>query len=394
MAGVSRVDPISFSLASVLTFEEYKELEPDQPHRIYNVEEEARSPDDLYNRLDHNAVSEALGKICGQLQDAIDERKGKGKSEEVDMLYQEAQRMRTVAQTSSTMVSVIGPMGQGKSTAINGILNREICIANSKSSSVTQVPTIYEYLESVTDENQAIHATVHFKSPEIIDHTTKTFYKHVKEMHFPEDTDEDEEPEDDLYKELNFRKAKDYMDNLAKAADHQLSADAWTTKEALAEPKKFGYVEKCIALAQAAIRSCSSGSERTHTFVAVDYKEYQNAANRFLNGPFTPLVDHITVAMKAMVLKDGVKIIDLPGKSDSFNQRKVVFDTVSRIRRPRRVALPGKGIQHTRRPVLRCRFCGSRSRRLEYAQHDQADRFQGSERAERFMHGSDQDRRE
>jgi ATPase subunit of ABC transporter with duplicated ATPase domains len=101
--------------------------------------------------------------------------------------------MRTVAQTSSTMVSVIGPMGQGKSTAINGILNREICIANSKGSSVTQVPTIYEYLESITeDENQTINATVHFKSPEIIDLTTKTFYNHLKEMNFPEDTGEDD----------------------------------------------------------------------------------------------------------------------------------------------------------------------------------------------------------
>jgi hypothetical protein len=336
MAGVSRVDPIYLSLECVPTFEEYKELRPDQPRRIYNVDKEARSPDDLYNHLDHNAVSEALGTICGQIQDAISERKGKGKSEEVDMLYQEAQRLRTVAQTSSAMVSVIGPMGQGKSTAINGILNREICIANANGSSVTQVPTIYEYLESVTDENQAIIATVHFKSPEIIDHTTKTFYKHVKEWHFPEDTDEDEGPEDeepknDLYKELNFRKANGYMDNLAKAADHQLSTDAYTTKKSLAEPKKFGYVEKCIALAQAAIRRCSSGSERIHTFVAVDYKEYQNAADRFLNGPFTPLVDHITVAMKAIVLKDGAKIIDLPGKSHSFNQRNLVSDTVSRI---------------------------------------------------------------
>jgi hypothetical protein len=325
MAGVSRVDPISFSLASVLTFEEYKELEPDQPHRIYNVDEETRSPDDLYNRLDHSTVSEALGEICSSLQDAIGEKSGNGRSEEVNMLYQEAEKLRTITQTSGTTVSVVGPMGQGKSTAINGVLNREICHANARGFLVTRVPMIYEYLESITEDGkQTIHTTVHFKSSETIHLRTKTFYKHLKEMHFPEETGEYEDWE-------SFQRAKDYMDNLAKAADHQLSVDAYTTKSALAEPTKFGYIEKCDILAQAAIRSCSSGDERTHTFVAADNQEYKSAVKRFLHGPYTPLVDHITVAMKAMILKDGVRIIDLPGKSQSLQQGEVVSDTVSRI---------------------------------------------------------------
>ncbi|KAF9693297.1 hypothetical protein EKO04_008861 [Ascochyta lentis] len=315
-------------------------------------------PDNSWYALDIDALRETIKHMCERLGRPI--ANCKMDDQEIMELLRTLEHARSTPAPKTINIAVVGHQGIGKSSIINALLNRDLVDVSASSSACTSFATIIEYKEGATDDTDLSDLKVTFLAPnEIRDFIEEQIRRYADVYaHFKfdddiepseEESNEDDSSEDHLSdtsdnqvvseKKMKKKVSKEVQRSAGTAEDFfrvMFNADADKEKEVdlqrwLSKPdlEDGQFLDHCTGLAMAhlaQIEAEESGSVEYPNVRDVDLESV-----RYHAASMWPLVKNVAISTGSVLLRNGIRFMDLPGYGDLNQTRAAIVNEYRRV---------------------------------------------------------------
>lgn len=330
-------------------------------------------PDHLWYALDQQVLIDTIIQMCDNLgRPVIDCQID---DPEIADLLKSLARAKKVPQPEKVNVAVVGNQGIGKSSTINALLNRDLVDASASSSACTAFATIIEHKEGAEDHTDVSDLKVTFleiaEIRDFIEEHIRRYADVYTPTEFVHSDDVDEEPEEDPSASeiadgstseedvsdsdfsdasdgpvANRKKQKKVSKAVQKSADTAeqffrilFNAQSDDLKEAELQNWLNGphledgrFLDHCVKVAGDHLAQIQTEEEGCFEYTDVKDSELQKMRDHATM--LWPLVKAVTISTGSVLLRNGIRFMDLPGVYSSSTSWSTYSHKKNRLWRP------------------------------------------------------------
>jgi hypothetical protein len=306
----------------------------------YNDSVEIKASSHPVNRPEYPVICKQLREIQEFLINAAENIRtdtGGLNDAEVSTILNKCAQYKDVDSRCILPIILYGPAGSGKSTVLRCLLNNAKAAAtDGGDKSCTNVK--HEYISPSPEDSHPdgqYRADVHFFSEDVLRQVTKDKVSEIVKNKEYYDDSEDEGDNLELSKDLKAETSGKPKTDLKFLGDWIFGKDPKSKIESREDLERVLFDEDIKTEAKSKLvfkRVCASlilygADTRLRTFYAKSLSQLHNDVSMFPgpveggdDGPWK-LVDRISVYMEALVLRNWVRLVDVPGTSDTDETR-------------------------------------------------------------------------
>ncbi|KAF3041863.1 hypothetical protein E8E12_001591 [Didymella heteroderae] len=325
-------------------------------------------PDHIWYSLDDQLLNQKLVQMCNDLGRPV--FNCNVDDPEITDLVRALGRAKKTPRAKTVNIAVVGNQGVGKSSTINALLNRDLVDASASSSACTAFATIIEHKAGAADDTDRSDLKVTFLDLyEIRDFVEEQIKRYADvyiadeddndaEMeHVTEDESVDEDADEPVFDAdvsdsdfsdasespvANKKKHKKVSKTLQAGADtaeqffriifnaHRDQAKEAELQEWLNRPdlEDGSFLEHCVKVASQHLAQIQAEEQGNVEYKDVKDTQLQDVRDHATN--MWALVKAVTILTGSVLLRNGIRFMDLPGYGDLNQTRSAVVNEYRR----------------------------------------------------------------
>jgi hypothetical protein len=270
-------------------------------------------PDLPWYKLDQNAVDTEIRAIAESVKQQIKDAREDNK--EMESLRASVDNVQKVTRESFTEVALVGLQGVGKSLLINALLDRrKLSKTSAEGRACTASAIRYLYKPGAEDRARAYDAEVQFMDEEHLKEVIQEHAKNYRYYHF--DAQDEEATLEDENSAATADEFFQLIFNTKNSEQRPAKLDELLTTEAIDDGS---LVQETVSMALERIKQAGADGNHIKKFEGLDETSLLQRIDGYIAPHATrpslwPIVHFVNVYMGSSLARNGVAIIDLPGK--------------------------------------------------------------------------------